>query len=225
MQTNNCFEKSVDCPVCNTQFKTTKIKHRTVKAVHIDSDYCGHFNGINPYYYDITCCPTCGYTATDKEFNSITQSQVQIIQNKFSARWSSQDYTGERDFNIAVLLYKQAYYQGTLINKKQQYLGLLALKLSWLYRQNNDHILEQKYLEFAHVFLKASYSKESFDDTLPLEKCAYLIAECARKLGDEEEAISWYSRAFDHAKHCSPAIARQIRNQWEDLLDIRRSLA
>ena len=46
------YNKEVVCPVCSQKFQATKVKARACKVKSRDSDFCVHYEGINPILYD-----------------------------------------------------------------------------------------------------------------------------------------------------------------------------
>ena len=222
MFSDNLYHKTVNCPVCHTTFKTTQPKANRARVVSRDPDFCQHFtDDVNPYYYAIICCPTCGHTSTEKEFNTLTNAQTKAVVDNISWRWGGLDYTQEKTATDSINLFKLAYNEGLVTKKSDLYLGLLVLKMCWIFRQLEDVENELKYLMFVITHLEKAYAKDTFEGDFSLTKCTYIIAETHRRLGNTEKALEWYERGFDHSKHNDTIMTKTILERRRELISLK----
>ena len=96
------YNKEVVCPVCKQKFQVTKVKARACKVKSRDSDFCVHYEGINPIFYDAWVCENCGYANHADKFGEITQREADILKNKLMPKWKKHSLAGERDVDAAI---------------------------------------------------------------------------------------------------------------------------
>lgn len=222
MKSEDLYSKSINCPVCNHTFKATKVKSKSIRISHRDSDFCSYFKGENPYFYEVSVCPECGFAATDTEYEKISYYQKKIILEKISPNWKKRDINGERTIKDAINSYKLALYEAQLIKKEHKYIGMLSLKLSWLYRYIGDNTSENKFLNIALNELEEAYKNEPFQEDFTIGQCCYLVGEIYKKIGDNSNAIKWYSEATKYCKFKEVQLQKLIREQWQEITRERK---
>ena len=55
------FEKKIQCPVCDCEFKSKTVKTGKPRLIGSDSDLRPKYSGIDSIKYDAIVCPNCGY--------------------------------------------------------------------------------------------------------------------------------------------------------------------
>ena len=60
------YQVEKTCPICEKAFTVTKTRGQMI-PVKTDTDFCTHYNDLNPYYYAIWLCPHCGFAAQDRK--------------------------------------------------------------------------------------------------------------------------------------------------------------
>lgn len=209
------YDKEVDCPVCQKKFITKKTRNRKLKVLKRHEDFYVEYEEISPIHYHVWVCPECGYSATESEFYKISTTEVAMIQEKISAKWTKRSYGGYRSKEEAETTYKLALAVATLLNKSQGYLGGLCLKLAWIYREM-ESVKEAIFLKNALKAFTKAYETEAMPiDTIEEVPMTYLIGELNRQLGNYQQAINWYGKVVDHSeiKHYRH-IKIKAREQW-----------
>lgn len=224
MKNDDLYLKTMNCPVCKHTFKATKVKLKSVRISHRDSDFCAYFEGENPYFYEVSVCPECGFAATDSEYEKINNPQREAILEEISSHWTKRSVNGKRTITDAINSYKLALHESGLMKKEHQYSGLLALKLAWLYRYKEDSNSEKRFLGVALNEFKKAYTKETFKPSFTVGKCCYLIGEIYTRFEDSSNAIKWYETALKNSKFDEVQLQRQIREQWQEISKKRRSM-
>ncbi len=187
------YNKKLVCPVCSKEFLTTKVKIRAAKVLSRDTDFCLHYEDLNPLLYEVDVCENCGYAALSEKFSDIYDKERETLLKEIAPRWRRRSYAGERSLDTAIEVFKLALYQLQLRKAKSSELAKLCLRLAWLYRFKNDE-REKEFLEHALKFYKDAYEKESFPvENLDEYTCAYMIGELSRRLGKKDEAVRWFS--------------------------------
>jgi hypothetical protein len=213
---NILYEKQVTCLYCNLPFKTTKVKQSKLIVKHKDHDFCTHYEGeINPYYYDVNVCPHCGYAFLGNS-PELRNSEKEILRKNYIEHLNKINLCGPRNMEDAITSYKLALICSTLL--KEQYLmtASLCLRLSWLYRFQNNPQEEERFLANA---LNAYLSVYEFEDLnhLAMGKATlfYLLAELNGRLKKYEETRKWFSKLFAE-KNAEPKVVKMARERWYD---------
>lgn len=210
------YDKNVNCPVCNYEFTTKKVRTRSLRLIKQDTDFMPFYQGENPIKYTVFVCPNCGYAATEEKFDSISNWSKEKIQIEVSSRWKKRSYGNVRTLDEAIDACKLALYEGQLLEESRLYLASIALNIAWLYRLKEDNNEEKRFLKIAKGLYEEVYYKENLHDTNMDEfKLAYLIGELARRLGDIENAIKWFNIVVSKpASNSNPTIRKLAIEQW-----------
>ena len=129
------FDKSMNCPVCDADFKTKQVKTGKARFLGTEADLRPLYSGIDTIKYDVCLCPKCGYASTLREFNNVTPKQrallKEMIGSKYTAMEDSADYY---TYDIAIKRYKMALLTAMTKPARGSEQAYLCLKLAWLYR-------------------------------------------------------------------------------------------
>lgn len=188
------FDRTIDCPVCHTNFKTPSVKKEGYKIDKRDSDSFIYYKDINPYLYDIILCPKCGYAALKNDFSKLRNYQrIHVIKN-ITPKYISKEYPRLLDINSAIERYKLALLNSVYIDSTASTKAILCLRLGWLYRLTKSYDNENLFLSKAVEGLEFAYTNESFPiygmDSYSLE---YLIGELYRRIGNFDASLKWFS--------------------------------
>lgn len=215
-QPKELYDKEVECPVCNFNFTTKKVRTSRLRLIKRDADFLNFYDGENPIKYHVFVCPNCGYAGLENGFGDINEREAKIIAENISSRWKRRDFGGVRSLDQAIEAYKLALLAGTLIHLTKLELGNLCLNIGWLYRLGEDGGQEARFLSMAREKFIEAFNTESLAATsMDSSKLSYLIGELARRLGDKREAISWFNSClkFPEIKK-NPALEKLVREQW-----------
>lgn len=209
------YDKEIRCPICKNIFHTKKVRTSAVRLEKRDEDFCVYYNGENPIYYAVFACPNCGYAALESIFQEISPKGKNIITSKVSSKWVQRDFGKERTVYKAIEVYKLAILCGQLLNYKKGILGILCLRLAWLYRYIAE-MREFHFLEHALICLEDAFRYEPLPiGNLDEVSLLYLLGELNRRLNKYDEAINWFNKAVNNR-----AIKRKrkldilAREQW-----------
>lgn len=210
------YDKEVDCPVCDNNFNTKKVRTSRLRLLQRDKDFLSYYNAENPIKYNIFVCPKCGYANYESQFHEIRSSQVDLIKENISIKWKKRDFGGVRTLDKAIESYKLALINETVLNSSKLKLGNTCLNLGWLYRLKEIEKEEKRFLALARDNFIESYNFESLSGTnMDDSKLSYLIGELSRRIGDNEEAISWFNTCLSLAStRMNPTINNMAREQW-----------
>lgn len=207
------YDKTYNCPVCGNIFKEKTVKIGKARLVSKDTDLMPKYEKINPLFYDVVVCPRCGYSALIKYFDKLKNDQVQLIKSKISPKFKARIYPDIFDLDIAIERYKLALLNAVVKNAKSSEKAYICLKTAWMYRLKENKDDELKFLQQAFIGFKEAYEKESFPicgmDRFTL---MYLLGELSRRLGDNHEALFWFSKVIV-TPNVNPRLKELARDQ------------
>lgn len=210
------YNSSLTCPVCDKIIEVTKVRSKAVKVSFRDTDFCVHYEDINPLFYEAWVCEHCGYASLSDSFDKIGYKDAKLIKEKISSKWNQRSFKGEREIDEALQAFKLVLYNAQLIRVKSSELAKICIRIAWLYRLKKDP-KEREFLGYALKFYGDTYENEKMPvDKLDDSTCAYMIAELNRRTGNFEEAVKWFSRlvASPEARK-NNALMEQVRDQFQ----------
>jgi len=206
-----------ECPICQKKIDVTRTRGRQV-LVKQDSDFCSHFQDINPYYYSIWVCSHCGYAAPDSCFEELTVAAQDKIAKFLAARTVNVNYSGIRTRDQAVATYKLAIFFAELVAMPASKLADLYLKLAWLYREGENEEEENSALTKACE----QYEQALFRERLPIgtlseAAVSYLIGELARRTGQIEKSLLYLGKVVGSpTAKLEPRVYSMARDAWHE---------
>lgn len=208
------FEKSYTCPVCDNEFKSKMVRTGKVRLAGADSDLRPKYMGVDALKYDAVLCPKCGYAALNRYFNFIMARQAANIKEQISKTFTYEDKEDKvYDYDDAIMRHKLALLNTVVKNGKNSERAYTCLKLAWLYRGKREMLLQQEEHDKDEVIQLATEEKElltnayeGFESAFSREDfpmCGmdqytllYLLAELARRIGDNEAAARHVSKVL-----------------------------
>ncbi len=189
------FDRSVVCPICDATFESKKVKRSAISVERRDDDYCAYYKGVNPMYYSIFVCPSCGFSSFESEFEGVRRLSNRYkddFRRKVTANWKGQSYKDERDWEKAIDTYKLALITYNALQYKKSTLAKVFLRIAWLYRYENNE-KEIAFLKYARDYFVESYETENLTEDKEHELLTMLIVgELSRRLEDYQIAVKWF---------------------------------
>lgn len=209
------YESKITCICCDTVFMTTRVRPSFKKATSVDSDFCGHYeNGINPDFYVVRVCPSCGFASTENGLDKLSDKQKKNYYERIGVNWKGgQDFGGARTSEQAMVAYKLALLSAQATDTKDRIVAGLLHHIAWLYRYENNEQEEQRFLRFALEAYIRVYETEGV--SVNNARLMFLIGDLNRRIGDNNEAIKWFSRVVNDKKIMDAAMIRACREQWQ----------
>ncbi|UMZ74103.1 DUF2225 domain-containing protein [Natranaerofaba carboxydovora] len=215
MENEVLYDKKYTCPLCESKFTTKKTRPSRLKVIRQDEDFYKQYEGVNPNYYLVNICPSCGYAFTDN-FGKLTPEKVEIIKTNVTDKWTERDFGVIRDWNMALESFKLGFLCGKLKEENLNVLAGLLLHIAWLYREAEDEQNELRFIENARDFYLEVYEKDTSGD-INLARLLYLLGELEKRLGNEKKAVTWFSRIVNDKKISDAGIIRMARDRWQEL--------
>ncbi len=136
------FDKSFNCPICDTDFKARTVKVGKVKLAGTDLDLRPKYDQVDLLKYDIIMCPHCGYAALSRFFKFVTSPQAKNIKEKISASFKSQEDVVKETYNYdeALERYKLTLANAIVKQAKPSEKAYICLKAAWLLRGKGENL-------------------------------------------------------------------------------------
>jgi len=175
------------------EFEVTKVKSNASKISSIDTDFCVYYEGINPILYDVWVCEHCGYAAQNDKFEKILLREAKLILSEITPKWTQRSFSGERTIHQALEAFKLALVNIDVRKGKPSDYAKVCIRIAWLYRLLDDP-KEKVFLKFTADNYAKAFQTERFPvDKLDENTCMYTIAELNRRIGNNLEAVKWFS--------------------------------
>ncbi|KZL90115.1 DUF2225 domain-containing protein [Clostridium magnum] len=213
---SHLYDRQVTCPVCENIFKARAVKTSSYRVIKQDSDLFINYALVNPYFYDVWICNSCGYSAMKNDFNKIRSFQIDSIKQKITSKWNGKSYPDVYDINIAIERYKLSLLNYFVMEAKASKKAMNCLKLAWMYRILGDSTNEMTFLKQALAGFNDGYFNEDFP-IYGMDKftCMYLIGELNRRVGNNSEAMSWFSQVI-----VTQGVPQKLKDRARDQKDI-----
>lgn len=195
---NNLFDKNVTCPVCNSTFKTKAVKSKSPRITSKDSDFFIRYSEkVNPYFYDVWICNSCGYAAMKSDFDKIKNYRKELVFSNITPKWQARVYPDILDEKLAIERYKIALLNAMLTDAHDSMKAMLSLKIAWMFRLLEDTSQENVFMRQALEGFTDAYTKEVFPIYgLERDSLTYLLGELNRRLKNYDDALLWYSKTI-----------------------------
>lgn len=223
------FDKSYTCPVCDNEFTSKMVRTGKVRLAGADSDLRPRYQGVDSLKYDAILCPKCGYAALNRYFNFVMAGQAKNIREKISVNFKPQGEEGRiYSYDDAIAKHKMALLNTVVKGGKNSERAYTCLKLAWLCRGKKEEMMQGEYdkekvkelmaeekelLANAFEGFETAFEKEDFPMCgMDQYTMMYLLAELARRIGQEDVAKRYVSRVLV-ARDAQP----RIKNKAFDL--------
>lgn len=214
------YKIKVDCPQCSNTFESSRVRPSFKKTIRKDSDFCGHYRGVNPDYYVVRVCPYCGYATTENFENKLTPQSREQFRHKIGSNWTMRDFSGERSWDNALQSYQLALLCAQIAEEKPRIIAGVLHHIAWLYREKEDEEQENKFLQFALDAYIEVFETETMD--VNDARLMYMIGELHRRLKQYHDAVKWFARVVNDKRIMDAGMIKACREQWaitrEDML-------
>ena len=233
------FDKTIECPVCETKFTAKVMKNSKAKLLSSDLDLRQKFEGVDAVKYDAIKC-NCGYSALSRYFPTIMPTQAKAIRENICMRVKVTPNTGETySYEEAIERYKLTLACAVVKNAKASEKAYICLKSAWLLRGYQEHLQakgelseekkealyteEMDYLKNAYEgFVTARSSENTPIAGMDEWTVDYLLAALAYEINDYESSLKMISKILtsnaansrmkDKARELRDLIAEKAKN-------------
>ncbi len=210
------------CTMCDKQFTVTRVRNK-LALLKQDSDFCNHYQDVNPYYYSVWVCPHCGYAAQDAFFEE-TPAGYGVIKDFLAKRTVNVNFGGHRTRQDAITTYKLGIFFAEMAGTLPSRLAGLYLKLAWIYREAGQAAEEAAMLDKARENYEQAFLKEKTPiggmTQLTLE---YLIGELFRRTNRLSEALNYLAKVVGNPRaKQEKRILEMARDAWTLARDAKK---
>jgi len=206
------YDKEVVCPVCSYKFNTKVVKVNSPRITTRDSDLFIRYSVVNPYFYDVWICNSCGYSAVKADFPKFKPHQKELIMNEITRKWRPHYFPEVLSLSDAINRYKLALVSAMAIDSANSSLAMIFLKLGWMFRLSEEIDKETLFLGQALKYFLQAFTIEDFPIYgMQRDSISYLIGDLHRRTGNSQEALRWYSKVVTTVG-ASPKIKDLARN-------------
>ena len=213
------YNKEVTCPSCGHVFKAVAVKSSAYRMLKKDSDFFIRYSSINPYFYDVWLCNSCGYAAMKTDFHTLRSAEIEAIQKSITAKWNGRMYPEVYNIHIAIERYKLSLLSYVITNAKSSKKAINCIKLAWMHRLLDTEDAKEMELVFLKQGLEGlndAYYAEDFP-IYGMDKysCMYLIGELNRRIGHSENSLVWFSNVIT-----TPNVKQSLKELARDMKDL-----
>ncbi|AJY73785.1 DUF2225 domain-containing protein [Paenibacillus beijingensis] len=207
------YQTKVQCICCETEFVTSRVRPSFKRVIATDTDFCGYYNNANPDFYVVKVCPVCGFAFTENSQTFLNEKKKADYYRIIGRHWNGRSYGGERTLAKAMDCYKLALLSAQAVGEKARVIAGLLHHIAWLNRYGGNREQENRFLRFALEAYLLTYETEGTE--LNNAKLMYLIGELHRRLGENSEAVRWFSRVVNDKRIMDATMIRASRDQWQ----------
>jgi uncharacterized protein (DUF2225 family) len=210
------YVKSIQCPVCDGEFTTKKVRTSAIRVSKRDPDFCPYYESENPLFYSAFICNHCGYAALEGEFSNLKHTDKEKVRNIITPKWYPRSYGGKRSLDEAIEVYKLALLCTNVLGGKDSLLGKICLRLSWFYRYKENIEEEKKFTQFTINSFEDAYTGERInDDEYDEISILYLLGELSRRVDNYSKSIMWFDKVLSNPQIKKKRhIELKARDQW-----------
>jgi uncharacterized protein (DUF2225 family) len=206
------YQTKVTCACCGSVFRTSRVRPSLKRAIRTDTDFCAYFGSVNPDFYVVRVCPSCGFASTENSKEMLLDVHKKAYLDQIGKFWVPRDYGGERTAREAMECYKLALLSAQAVQEKDRLIAGLLHHIAWLYRYEGNHPMELKFIRFAlDAYIRVYQTEAGSGGNARL---LYLIGELHRRLGEYHEAVRWFSRVIHDKSITDASMIRASREQW-----------
>jgi len=219
--TTIAYPKTVDCPACGTRFAALTMRMMKDQPAARESDFHNTYRtSYNPYDYEVWVCPNDFYAALPAEFPDLREqdrAEVGPTVEQVVTQWTDgrPDFNVDRTLDLRQRSLELAFAQYRMRQAPHLRLAAIAHRLAWCARERSDVTMERTWLQVALDNYRGGYEVADLGGAKEELRVQYLCGELSLRLGDVDEAITWFAQASRHPNLSENATwERLIREQW-----------
>ncbi len=212
VQLEPLYQIKVNCPQCEEDFQTSRVRQSLKRVSRRDSDFCAYYQHENPDFYVVRVCPHCGFASTENSMAKLSSAHKQKYMSEIGRRLAKRDMGGHRSREQALETYKLALMCAQTIGDRERIIASFLHHIAWLYRYNGETEQEQRFLRYCLESYIRVYEIESVGGSDA--RLMFLIGELHRRLGEFNNAVKWFSRVINDQRITDSAMIRASREQW-----------
>ncbi len=216
------FVDTAICPVSGTHFQFVRVRTRAVRPMERETDFHVRYEGVNPTWYGIVVCPTCGYAAYLDDFDAMDEAARARLWGDREPRSAllARPLSGARTIEDAVLALELAMrcYEGRGASDSRR--AVLQHRRGWLEREAGNAATERAWITRARASYERAFEADKRLSEEAAARIAYLVGDLGERLGDLQGAAQWLETAVRVAPKGSVGIARTARDRLQHVREL-----
>lgn len=140
-ETDFLFDKTYECPVCDSKIKARTLKASKARLLRTDMDLRPVYEHIEPLKYDVIICPECGYAALSRYFGGLTSTQIKAVKETISKSYQKSNAQNDtHTYEEALGRYKLCLANAIVKHAKASEKAYICLKTGWLLRSMGESL-------------------------------------------------------------------------------------
>lgn len=221
MEVTPFYDKKIGCLNCKESFTTTRVRTRFARVASTDSDFKPNYvdSGVNPLFYNIAVCPSCGFSFTDDFAPYFAPGTKEQIASVITAGWKPHSLGGERTIDDAIAAYKLGYLSAMVKKEKPLTTAGITVRTAWLYRILNNDEEEQRFLTLArNLYEEAYFAADHVGTQMSESRVLYMVAELSWRVGDREKAVQYFSKIIETQRTSTePQLIEMAKERWQEI--------
>jgi uncharacterized protein (DUF2225 family) len=222
VDTRTFFVDTAVCPVSGTNFQFLRVRTRAVRPKERETDFHVRYEGVNPTWYGIVVCPTCGYAAYLDDFDALDDAARARLAGDREPRSAllSSPLSGTRTLEDATLALDLAMrcYEGRGASDSRR--AVLQHRRGWLAREAGNAMSERTWITRARASYEQAFASDKRLSEEAAARIAYLVGDLGERLGDLQGAAQWLETAVRVAPASSAGIARTARDRLQHVREL-----
>lgn len=212
LKISEVVEKSYRCPLCGTGFLALT---DTVSCKEPTYNYHRPAKGMSDFYYEVILCPNCWYGDFAGMFESGKLCDSLFEQYMESSKPEVDAIIGDQTgINGIFLKYFFAIKCGGLINHHEEVMARLWIRVSWLYCDCKDDVMETYAISQAQKAYIAALKKREIPKD-GLMQIYFTIGELSLKINELQTAKKYFDIVEDTSNNLE--LKRAASEYLEDI--------
>lgn len=216
------YVKEVTCPACGVTFFSLRVRPSKDTPYSTDTDFHEWYRTPqNPHDYAVWVCPQDLYASLPDDFADLTPEQRSrvpaVVSQVVETLWRGvkPDFNVQRGLDLRERSLHLALALYAMREAAPQRVAAIQHRLAWCARERHDLEEEQRWLREALASYRQTYTYEDLGPPKTEIRLTYLLGELAFRVGELEEAVSWFFQVTRHpAIHDFPVWERKARERW-----------
>lgn len=175
VETDFLFDKTIHCPVCESDFKVKAVKSNRARLTGLDIDLRPRYQDVDVTKYEVQSCPICGYTALVRYFATPYDIQKKRIREAICTKYrSTNEFPDTYSYDYSLVRYKLALANAVVKGAKASEIAFICLKTAWILRgktenmdpseegYNEARVEESEYIKNAYEGFTKAATTENF---------------------------------------------------------------
>ncbi|MCL1988750.1 MAG: DUF2225 domain-containing protein [Firmicutes bacterium] len=218
------YIKKMTCPICKKEAIATGVRETRVRMEQVEIDLHVKSKPLDPIFYDIVICDSCGYTTTKPLFSEpVKEIQMKLVLQNITPVFKKVEYPQLLTIDMAIERYKLALLNTIIRQTSSGEKAYFCMKLAWLLRVKGDIANRNNFAKLAISAFNMALANESLPImALSGDTIFYVMAAFYSFLEDYDESLKLLSTVVV-SKTASDKLKDHARDLKADISTIKKS--